>query len=223
MGSIEEFKGLVAQAIFPLDRAMLLIASSRYRDLDLEAELLRFDHLAQSVEAPTLDGLVGSLFKSGGFVGNSAEYYDADNSYLNRVLDRRLGIPITLAIVTIEVGRRIGVELRGVGMPGHFLLVDTNHQNRFVDAFSRGRILTDVECRSLYLSMAHPGASWNPVFLEPVTSLAIVTRVLANLALVYERNRDFGNLSHIYALRCVLPTATDREHEAVSRLQARFN
>src|SRR5438067_2212591 len=116
----------------PLDETALLIAAHAYPDLDVAAELARLDAIAARCPGDELDV--------------RHEYYDPRNSFLNEVLDRRLGIPITLSLVTMEVGRRIGVPLLGVGMPGHFLV---RYGPVVVDPFTGGRKLTEDDCRQL--------------------------------------------------------------------------
>src|SRR5204862_32917 len=112
------------EAELPVDEAALLIAAHAYPELDVAEQLARLDALALWCFAPTLDALVEHLFVDEDFHGNADDYYDPRNSFLNDVLDRRVGIPITLSVLTMEVGRRIGVPVAGVSMPGHFLLRD---------------------------------------------------------------------------------------------------
>ena len=112
------------EAEWALDEASFLIATHARPDLDLPAQLARLDELAAQAGEPTLDGLRRLLFRDLGFSGNEVDYYDPRNSFLDEVLDRRTGIPITLAVVMLEVGRRLGVPLAGVSMPGHFLVRD---------------------------------------------------------------------------------------------------
>ena len=99
------------ESALPLDEAALLIADHAYPELDVAAQLARLDALALSCFAPTLDALVEHLFVDENFHGNADDYYDPRNSFLNDVLDRRVGIPITLSVLTMEVGRRIGVPV----------------------------------------------------------------------------------------------------------------
>ncbi|HMC70976.1 MAG TPA: transglutaminase-like domain-containing protein, partial [Mycobacteriales bacterium] len=120
----ERFVEVVAgrEPALPLDEIAFLIAAHAHGGLDVDAQLTRLDELADQVRDPTLDGLRRLLFRDLGFTGNEGDYYDARNSFLDDVLDRRTGIPISLAVLTMEVGRRVGVPLAGVSMPGHFLL-----------------------------------------------------------------------------------------------------
>ena len=115
-----------------LDLGAMLIAAHARRDLDVDEQLTRLDKLAASCGEPTLDGLTRHLFQEEELQGDIEEYSHPRNSLLDSVLDRRRGIPITLSVVVLEVGRRLGVPLEGIGMPGHFLVRDK------VDAVSTG-------------------------------------------------------------------------------------
>ncbi len=178
--------------------------------------------LAGEILPPTLDGLRTALFGPGGFRGNDQEYYDPANSYLDQVLDRRVGIPITLAVVAIEVGRRAGVPLWGVSMPGHFLLRDKVDPNVFVDPFNGGKILGVGDCRRMHHTMSG-GAPWDDSFLNPASKLAIVARVLSNLKSVASARDDLGMLQWVLRLRQCIPGVAEQERVEFLRLEARFN
>ena len=137
-------------AVIDLGRAALAVARIEYPDLDDQRELTRLDALAGRVgvtrrtePAVALDRLRRFLFEEEGFRGNADEYYDPRNSCLNDILDRKLGIPITLSVLTIEVGRRIGLEIVGVGLPGHFFVsANVGGQTVLIDPFHGGSVLT---------------------------------------------------------------------------------
>jgi regulator of sirC expression with transglutaminase-like and TPR domain len=188
-----------------LDEAALLVAAHAYPDLDVDEQRSRLDDLAERCYAPTLDALVHHLFVDERFAGNRRDYYDPRNSFLNDVIERRLGIPITLAVVAIEVGRRIGVPLAGVSMPGHFLLRDKVDPEVFVDPFQRGRFLDRAGCEAAFRRVHGPGAQLDPQFLEPVGAAAIVGRILANLKAVYRARRDREALAWVLRLRLAVP------------------
>jgi len=177
-----EFAGLVArpEAEIDLVRGALLIAahSRHHRDLDLAAEDGRIGALADGCD-PDIDSVVQRLFGQAGLRGNLDDYDDPRNSYLPDVLDRRLGIPISLAVVTVEVARRCGVELFGVGMPGHFL-VGTQDQ-RWLDPFDGGRMLDVEEAAALYRRVHGPLAPFHRSFLGPTGPRAILARMIKNL------------------------------------------
>ncbi len=135
----------------------------------------------------TPDGVARSLFADitrpgGAFVGNTVDYYDPANSYLDDVLDRRLGIPITLSVLMIEVARRVGVGVHGVGMPGHFLVgvSDDDADHPWYDPFNGGAALTYDDCAAQF-STTHGAAPFRPEYLDASGARAILDRMLANL------------------------------------------
>jgi regulator of sirC expression with transglutaminase-like and TPR domain len=193
------------EASLALDEAALLIAAHAHAGLDVAAQLGRLDALAGQVGEPTLDGVRRLLFRDLGFAGNHADYYDPRNSYLDDVLDRRTGIPITLAVVMLEVSRRVGVPLSGVSMPGHFLVRDKVDPDVFVDPFAGGLLLDERGCRLRFHGVHGPGATFDESFLQPVGRLAIVARMLANLEGIATRWGDRSMLVWILRLRVGLP------------------
>ncbi|HEX9260495.1 MAG TPA: transglutaminase-like domain-containing protein [Acidimicrobiales bacterium] len=209
-------------AAVPLDEAALLVAACAKPGLDVAHGLARLDDLAAGVRVPTLDGLVDHLFRRLGFTGDSDNYYDPRNSFLDDVIERRLGLPIALSVLTMEVGRRIGVPLWGVGMPGHFLLRDKVDPRVFIDPFHGGQQLDERGCRRLYLAMRGPGAAWDSSFLNPVERRSIVARMLANLKSFYEQAGDEDALAWVLRLRLAIPGSTD-DGLALARLLARWN
>lgn len=192
-------------ATLPLDEAGLLIAAHAHPGLDVAAQVARFDELAAALPEPTLDGLRRLLFRDLGFTGNAADYYDPRNSYLDDVLDRRTGIPISLAVVMLEVGRRAGVPLVGVSMPGHFLVRDQVDPEVFVDPFARGLLLDREGCRIRFAGVHGPDAPFDERFLQPVGRLAIVERQLANLETIARARGETFTLLWLLRLRTLLP------------------
>ena len=193
------------EAELPLDEAGLLIAAHAHPGLDLDAQLGRFDDLAGGLGEPTLDGLRRLLFRDLGFKGNDVDYYDPRNSYLDSVLDRRTGIPISLAVVMMEVGRRAGVPLAGVSMPGHFLVRDKVDPEVFVDPFARGQLLDRRGCRRRFAGVHGPDAPFDERFLEPVGRFSILERQLANLETIARARGETFTLLWILRLRTSLP------------------
>jgi regulator of sirC expression with transglutaminase-like and TPR domain len=189
----------------PLDEAALLIAAHAYPALDVAAELARLDRLAEGCRTPTLDALVRYLFVEERFGGDHHDYYDPRNSYLNDVLDRHVGIPISLSVLTLVVGRRLGVPLAGVGMPGHFLLRDRVDPAVFVDPFSRGALLDARGCEAAFRAINGGEARFDPAYLEPVGSYTILARMLGNLKGIFVQRSDADALVWAVALRCRLP------------------
>jgi regulator of sirC expression with transglutaminase-like and TPR domain len=185
-----------------LARAALTIARTEYPELDVESYIRRMDALAHRVGALITDvgdptssiaALNRVLFEEEGLRGNSEDYYDPRNSFLNDVLDRKLGIPITLAVVYMEVGRRVGFPLVGVGMPGHFLLKHYDIEGRqvLIDPFNRGRILTPRDCQRRLDEIYGGQMPLQPEFLLSVSRRQMLTRMLNNLKSVYLSARNF--------------------------------
>jgi regulator of sirC expression with transglutaminase-like and TPR domain len=185
MDTVERFAELARIPDPPLDRAALAIAAGANPKLDEARWLAELDRLAEGVTS--LDELVHRLFVEHRFAGNTGNYYDPRNSLLDRVLRRRLGIPITLAVVAIEVGRRAGVALEGVGMPGHFLVRPVG-TGRHIDVFAGGAELDLVECERRFreASGAGPEVPFGPELLKVAPTLAVLTRMLENLRRVYK-------------------------------------
>jgi regulator of sirC expression with transglutaminase-like and TPR domain len=200
----------------PLDEAALLIAAHARPELDVASQLQRLDALAASCPEPTLDALLVHLFGSEGFRGNRERYHDPDNSYLDRVLDRRLGIPITLSIVVIEVGRRLRLPLAGVGMPGHFLIRHDGIPPVYVDAFENGRMLDDAGCATRFHQL-YPGVAFDPRYLQPAPPLSVLARILANLKAIFASQEDFAALAGVLELRVAIPGMPAEERVELSR------
>jgi regulator of sirC expression with transglutaminase-like and TPR domain len=198
------FAALVARPDdeIPLDEAALLIAAHARPEIDIAAELARLDDLAAGCKEPTLDGLTHHLFDELGFRGNTENYGDPDNSYLDQVVRRRLGIPITLSVVTMEVGRRLGVSLAGVGMPGHFLVRHRTDPNIFLDPFGGGQRLDATGCQAIFRSLG--GTGWEESFLAPVGARAILARMLLNLQGVFLPG-DLRSATWVLELRLTIP------------------
>lgn len=213
------FTELVAtpETAWALDEVSFLVAAHARPELDVQRQLARLDELAAQAGEPTLDGLRRLLFRDMGFSGNEADYYDPRNSFLDEVLDRRTGIPITLAVLMLEVGRRLGVPLAGVSMPGHFLVRDKVDPDVFVDPFAGGQVLDRRGCRLRFAGVHGPDAPFDDSFLEPVGKVAIVDRMLANLEGVATRAGDLGMLRWVLRLRAALP---DAPPELLAKLQA---
>ena len=216
MEAIERFAALVQgdDAGIPLDEGALLIAAATKDgdDVDVAASLAALDDLAGRVEPPTLYGLRALLFRDLGYGGNPEDYYDPANSWLDDVLERRVGIPITLAVVMLEVGRRVGVPLWGVSMPGHFLVRDKVDPEVFVDPFARGQVLDRDGCVARFHAVQGPGSAFDETFLEPVGKRAILSRMLANLETVATMRTDRALLQRVLALRVGLPEAGLVDH-----------
>ena len=214
---VERFAALVAapEAELALDEAMFTVSAAASATVDVDAGLAALDRLADGCPAPTLDALVHHLYVDEGFAGNRDAYYDARNSYLDEVLARRLGIPISLAVVLIVVGRRIGVPTVGVSMPGHFLVRDRVDPAVFVDPF-RGALLDSLGCERVFHTLHGPDAPFDPAFLQPVGPRVILRRVLANLAGIHRSEGDRSALVRVLRLRALVPGASVEERRELA-------
>ena len=187
----------------------LLIARLAYPRLAPESYLADLDDMGDAAarqlsaeDGPDaahgpIDSLNRYLFDQEGFTGNSTDYEDPRNSFLNQVIERRTGIPITLAVVYIEVARRAGVRVDGVNFPGHFLLRfpfgrdDDPGGAVFVDPFHRGAVMSDTDCRALLQQQGDGAIGFEPSMLAPATKLQILIRMLSNLKRIYVGMRSF--------------------------------
>lgn len=198
--AIQSFAELVSPAhddeAIDLAGAALTLACIEYPELDPRSYLQRLNWLASRVKGTlrsnsgareTISTLNRVLFEEEGLRGNRDDYYDPRNSFLNDVLDRKLGIPITLSVVYMEVARRVGFPFAGTAMPGHFLLkhYDVLAGEIIVDAFDRGRILSPGDCRSRVTEIYRGEVEFKPEFLRPVTRREILIRLLNNLRQIY--------------------------------------
>lgn len=200
------------EARIDLARAALLIAAEEYPHLDLQQHLTRLEELAEQVRTRmmTLDmqpanppmtinecfdvlhAMNSVLFEQERFRGNRIDYYNPQNSFLNRVLERRLGIPLTLSLVYIEVGKRLGLHIAGVGMPFHFIVrCDFQHASIYIDPYEKGKFLSEQDCRDRLAQIFKKQEDFDPSWLEPLTSKQLLLRMLTNLKNLYRHKEDF--------------------------------
>jgi regulator of sirC expression with transglutaminase-like and TPR domain len=198
-----------------LVRAALIIARTEYPDLYLEAYVNRVDELARRVAVhisdvddipKTIAAINQVLFNELGLRGNREDYYDPRNSFLNDVLDRGVGIPITLALIYMEVARRINLPLVGVGMPGHFLLkhYDIDGRETLIDCFNGGDILNPQDCQRRLDEIYSGQLTLRPEFLFAVSRRQMLTRMLNNLKTIYLSARNFRKALPIVDLVLVI-------------------
>lgn len=181
-----------------LPEAALWIAAEEYPALDVAAYLGRLEGLAEAAaarlrgarsEEERVEGLNRFLFEEQSFRGNRADYYDPRNSFLNDVLDRRAGIPITLSLVWLALARALGLDARGIGFPGHFLVKATGPPEILVDPFE-GRTLSLADCAAR-LAAAGAGTAPDPrPHLRAASPREILARLLGNLKLIYAGRGD---------------------------------
>ena len=183
-----------------LARAALLISGEMYPDIDVQHYLDALDSMATDIHVSTAassdrkalaTAVSDYLFRRRGFSGNQDDYYDPRNSYLNQVMDRHLGIPITLSLVYMEVGRRLGLPAEGIGLPGHFIVrIDGEGEGLYVDAFHQGRLMTGRECLQAVESMFQGRLNLRLEHLLPYSSRQILVRLLGNLKINYMRQKQ---------------------------------
>jgi regulator of sirC expression with transglutaminase-like and TPR domain len=203
MRPVDEIRGelyrVAERADADLAAAALWIAAEEYPDLDHAAYLGYLDDVAGTVRqrlAGDLDSdtargaLAEEVFVRQGFAGNATEYYDPRNSYLNEVIDRRRGIPITLAVVYLSVGRRLGMPVHGVNAPGHFLV---RHGDRVLDPFASGRAVADGTLleQLRQMGVSEPEQQLERLLTTPPDTRAILVRMLGNLKANHLQRKDF--------------------------------
>jgi len=203
--SLLEFSALVSRPDGRIDlaRASLAIARWEYPRLDADAYLERLDGLARAVDGVRrspdalgrLHRLREYLFVEQGFTGNRDDYYDPRNSFLNDVLDRRQGIPITLSLVLMEVGKRLGLAIEGIGLPGHFIAgARLDDSQILLDPFNGGALVTPEECEELVGSVVGRPVTLRPEHYAPVSGRQLLTRMLANLKGAYWRRQEWDRV-----------------------------
>ncbi len=178
-----------------LAKAALYLAQEQFLDLDVEEYLNALDEMAAEVlerlEEPryplrVIQTLNQYLFDDLGFTGNQTNYYDPENSFLNKVIERRTGIPITLSVVYLEIAKRLNFSMVGIGMPGHFLIrPNFEGVGIYVDVFFQGEVLFPEDCEAKLAELYGKQVKLKPQFLKPVTSRQILARMLTNLKVIY--------------------------------------
>ncbi len=215
----EDLAALFAKQDFAADltRAALLVARLEYPTLDIEACLHKLQALAETV-APKFEAdrspphviqtLNRFLFDQEGFQGNTKDYYDPRNSLLNDVIERRMGIPITLSVVYLDMARRLNLPFFGVGLPGHFVVkYDDGDTLLFVDSFYGGEILDRPSCVERALSVLGKAVAVEDIDFGAVTERAVIQRMLGNLRGIYTSGEQYRKAAQIlYLLSALDPT-----------------
>ena len=179
---------------FDLEQSAWLLAQTRYPQINIEAYEALLDGFAEEVRErielsakpkELLATLNTSLFGDRGFSGNEENYYDPENSYLNRVIDRRTGNPINLCLLYLLVGRRLRLPLVGIGLPGHFLCrFQSSAAELYIDAFNHGKFLTKADCVQYLLQGNLP---LNEDYLAPLSPRRVLRRICGNLHQIYQK------------------------------------
>ena len=177
-------------------------ASDEYPNLDVDGYKSEITMMGKGIQLPLgkdLEMKVKAFMRyfthDLGFQGNQKDYYNPANSFLNQVIDRRLGIPISLSVLAITMGKEAGLRIFGVGLPGHFVnLACEGRQKVYFDLFQGGRILEYSDCQQLARGATGTNFTLTDQHLEPVNNLQIITRMLSNLRIIYERSNDTNRL-----------------------------
>ena len=201
--SRQTFQQLVTlpDGAIPLAEAALLMACEEYPQLVISPYLDQLDGIAAQVKVTmrpddspvqTAGRINDVLFGALGFRGNTEDYYDPRNSFFNDVLERRIGIPITLCAVYLEIARRLPFQLSGVGMPGHFLVKYSDRTREFfLDPFNRGEILTHADCEARLTQLYGDSLQFTDNLLDAVTHRQILARMLNNLKAIYLKGQTY--------------------------------
>jgi regulator of sirC expression with transglutaminase-like and TPR domain len=203
---LDRFAALVGRGTpdaVPLDAAALAMAAV-LRARPTDHALAALDDLAAGCDDASFEGVRAHLFDRLGFQGDSSDYDHPRNSFLDVVLERRRGLPILLATVTIEVARRVGVGVVGVGMPMHFLVRAADDADAFVDPFT-GRALDRAGVRRRFDELTGGRLAWDEAHLTPTPARLVVLRMLTNLRASYARRRDAIGLALVAKMRAAIP------------------
>ena len=228
------FETLVAGEDMAIDLSLaaLLIANLEYPELDIAHYMAQLDSLAERVRA--LLGLTGAgtleklpvnmdvsaviaamntvLFGQEHFHGNTQDYYNSSNSFLNEVLERHTGIPIALSLLYMEVGRRVGVWFDGIGLPFHFVVGCRFQQKRiYIDPFESGRVLSEQECRRRVRQVIGKRDKIPTQWFEPVSRKYLLIRMLNNLKHIYLHSEDYARALRICDCILVLAPRSPQE------------
>lgn len=210
---------------FDLVQACLFVALEEYPDLDTAREAAQLRSIAEEGSRRVghlentfarLDGLRVFLFEELGFRGNQDDYEDPRNCYLNEVLARRMGIPLTLSILFMEVARDSGFEVKGVGLPGHYVTkVTRDDRTLLVDAYHGGHVITQEDCRDLVIRATGRPSLYRPELLEGASARTTLCRLLLNLKRIHLAREDYPRA--LAAVERLLLVAPDDPREVRDR------
>jgi regulator of sirC expression with transglutaminase-like and TPR domain len=223
MTGLQQFAELVSTDQFNLAEASLLIAQDVYPKLDVARYLGQLDDIAAAIRRRIAEDAFAEqkvlalnyyLFNEMRFVGNVEDYYDPRNSYLNEVLERRTGIPLTLSIVYVEVGKRLGLNLKGVSFPGHFLVkLSVKRGELVLDPFIGGEAQSESELRQRLAQVMPEGDARSvPIdrYLEPASSRQVIARMLRNLKKIYLEGEKLEQaLAVMHRMLLVMPESAE--------------
>lgn len=211
-----------------LGTAALVVGEFEYPDIDVANYLAKLDALTERAQAlvgdderhSKLQGLNRALFQEAGYRGNEEDYNDPRNSFINEVIDRKIGTPISLSVIYIEVGRRMGIDLVGVNFPGHFLVrYQGGDQSFILDPFHLGMTLPASELRSRVRDVLGADAELLPEHQEPATKRQILARMLTNLSVIYRRAGDFYRHIEVIERLLILEPENNKLQVELKRLR----
>lgn len=198
--------GLLSRGRFDIIEAALLVAAEEYPALDVQQESRRVDRIADGARKRVrglanpferLDRLASYLFEELGFCGNDRDYYDPRNSFLNEVLDRRIGIPLTLSLVFMSSARSAGFEARGIALPGHFVVgLVRDGRGLLVDPFHGAAVITEEDCQEIVVRVTGRPSLFQGELLDGAPPKEILGRLLRNLKRIYLAQKDFERALH---------------------------
>lgn len=206
----------------PLDEAALSMSAVLQPGLDVIGWLATIDDIAARCATPTRSGVVSHVCDEMRFVGDRTSYGNWRNSCLDQVIAQRRGIPITLSVLVIEVARRVGVTLTGVGLPAHFLVGDPADPDWFADPFGGGTELDRAGCRALLDDLTRGQVPWNESYLAPTPARLVIARMLNNLRNAFSERTDPVRLALVMRMRMALPEFAAEATDA-ARAQAVSN
>lgn len=226
----EQLRGVFATPDHRIEigRAALVIAQLEYPELDVEVWLEKLERFAMEAKERLgeevdprriIEILNGYVFDHLGFHGNHDDYYDPKNSFLNDVIQRRAGIPITLSVIYLEITRKLNLPFYGVGLPGHFVLkYDDGRQVHYLDPFRRGRVLSEEDCQEMVYSVRGHDAVLKEHSFRAVGNRYMVVRMLNNLLAIYLRRRRLAKAIGVLDMILALVPAAANEVKQRGRL-----
>jgi len=187
-----------------LEKGAFLLAKSQYPEIEINSYQLALNQMAEELRKVIRDtqkpiGILHqinhTLFEKHGYQGNGLSYHDPENSYLNRVMDRKKGIPISLSAIYLFLARRLHLPIVGIGMPIHFIIgYEEEHQKLLIDPYHKGAILQEQDCVQF---LQNTGIPFHPSFLEKVSDRAILSRMFRNLQVIYSKTQHPQELNKI--------------------------
>jgi len=208
----------------PLDTLCYLLCQLAGYEIDIATEQAKIDSLAANM-TPTFAGVMSSLFAPTGHMrGDTATYYDIDNSLLSRVMARGVGLPITLSVLAIECGKRVRVPIVGVGLPGHFIVRDGLDSSTYADPFNGGTLLDRHGVKQLFGQLSGANVAWSDAYLRAVSKRDILLRILNNLKLASSRS-PVGRPLHATVLELMswFPTGAAFDPRDAQRVMSPYN